>query len=156
MRRVMQIVTIAAAAIAAGSGLGHERVAGGQPADAPPAATQTDNRDAAQPFRSRRPVRPSSVSRDPVLPPEPGPADRRIPPITEVAPPDDWTPEERRNIEVYEKSNRSVVNITTRTVRPENLFYVEVAEGSGSGSVLDQEGHILTNLHVIEGRARPA
>ncbi len=59
--------------------------------------------------------------------------------------------EERRNIEVYEKSNRSVVNITTRTVRPENLFYVEVAEGSGSGSVLDQEGHILTNLHVIEG-----
>lgn len=151
MRSVMQIVTIAAAAIAAGSGLGHERVAGGQPADAPPAATQADNRDAAQPFRSRRPVRPSSVSRDPVLPPEPGPADRRIPPITEVAPPDDWTPEERRNIEVYEKSNRSVVNITTRTVRPENLFYVEVAEGSGSGSVLDQQGHILTNLHVIEG-----
>jgi S1-C subfamily serine protease len=63
----------------------------------------------------------------------------------------EWTPEERRNIRVYELTNRSVVNITTRTLRPDFPFFADVAEGSGSGSVLDKDGHILTNLHVIEG-----
>ena len=61
-----------------------------------------------------------------------------------------FTPEEQRNIAVYERTNRSVVNIMTRTVRPDFMFHVEVAEGSGSGSILDKRGHILTNLHVIE------
>jgi S1-C subfamily serine protease len=72
-------------------------------------------------------------------------------PLEDLADEDDWTAEERRNIEVYERSNRSVVNIMTRTVRPDFLFRIEVAEGSGSGSVLDEQGHILTNLHVIDG-----
>ncbi|MFO0915548.1 MAG: trypsin-like peptidase domain-containing protein [Pirellulales bacterium] len=62
------------------------------------------------------------------------------------------TPEERVNIAVYEKSNRSVVNITTKSMRMERLWLLPVpAEGAGSGSVLDAEGHILTNFHVIEG-----
>ena len=78
------------------------------------------------------------------------------PNITEpnVADDDDpeWTPEERRNIRVYEKTNRSVVNIMTRTiVRADFAFRTEVAEGSGSGSVLDRDGHLLTNMHVIDG-----
>ncbi len=61
------------------------------------------------------------------------------------------TPEERINVKVYEKCNRSVVNISTLTVRPDRWMLFEVpAEGSGSGSVLDRAGHILTNYHVIE------
>ena len=65
--------------------------------------------------------------------------------------PQDWTPEERVNIAVYENVNRSVVNINTR-VRAEVLFVLDVAaEGMGSGSVLDKAGHILTNFHVVEG-----
>ena len=62
------------------------------------------------------------------------------------------TPEERVNIQVYEKVNRSVVNITTRVGRTDNFFFMleAPAEGAGSGSVLDSEGHILTNFHVIE------
>lgn len=67
----------------------------------------------------------------------------------------DWSrysPEERVNIGVYEKANRSVVNITTRTVRPDFFMRAELAaDGTGSGSVLDRQGHILTNLHVVEG-----
>lgn len=63
-----------------------------------------------------------------------------------------YSPEERVNIRVYEKNNRSVVNITTRTVRPDFFMQAEVAaDGTGSGSVMDKEGHILTNLHVVEG-----
>jgi S1-C subfamily serine protease len=61
-----------------------------------------------------------------------------------------YTPEERVNIAVYEHSNRSVVHITTRTVVQE-LFFETPREGSGAGSILDQNGHILTNFHVVEG-----
>lgn len=64
----------------------------------------------------------------------------------------DLTPDEKRNIFVYEKGNRGVVHITTRSVQIDNILQMErPAEGSGSGSVLDKQGLILTNYHVIEG-----
>jgi len=64
----------------------------------------------------------------------------------------DLTPEERVNVSVYESVNRSVVNIGTKLVRSEIFSLFEVpAEGAGSGSVLDTDGHILTNFHVIDG-----
>ncbi len=69
-------------------------------------------------------------------------------------PPDQsgFTPEERVNIAVYDRNDRSVVNITTRAVRADVFMMFDVpTEGAGSGSVLDQEGRILTNYHVIEG-----
>jgi S1-C subfamily serine protease len=62
------------------------------------------------------------------------------------------TPEERVNVAVYERVNRSVVNINTRTVRADPFFMFEApSEGAGSGSVLDRQGHVLTNFHVVEG-----
>ncbi len=65
---------------------------------------------------------------------------------------DDWTPEERTNIAVYEKANRGVVNITTRTVRADYFMMATIdTDGTGSGSIIDKRGHILTNLHVVEG-----
>lgn len=64
---------------------------------------------------------------------------------------DELTPEERVNIHVYEKANRSVVNITTKASKEALLVFEVPLEGSGSGSVLSKEGHILTNYHVIEG-----
>jgi S1-C subfamily serine protease len=68
--------------------------------------------------------------------------------------PADLSPEERVNVEVYQKVNRSVVNITTRSVEVDPFWGVSGrSEGSGSGSVLDRKGHILTNFHVI-GEAR--
>jgi S1-C subfamily serine protease len=61
----------------------------------------------------------------------------------------DVTAEEAVNVAVYERVNRSVVNITTKS--GQNFLFLEgVSEGSGSGCVLDTRGHILTNFHVIE------
>ena len=66
-----------------------------------------------------------------------------------------FTPEERVNISVYETVNRSVVHITTRTLTREMFRRAEsVPAGTGSGSVLDGSGHILTNWHVVEGASK--
>jgi S1-C subfamily serine protease len=63
-----------------------------------------------------------------------------------------FTPEERTNIAVYEAVNRSVVNINTKATVASGLFLLEVpSEGAGSGIVLDKQGHVLTNYHVVEG-----
>ncbi len=66
--------------------------------------------------------------------------------------PDELSPEERINVAVYENANRSVVNISTVATRPSAFMLLEYeSEGAGSGSVLDKEGHLLTNYHVVEG-----
>lgn len=63
---------------------------------------------------------------------------------------DDLLPEERTNIAVYQRCNRSVVNISTSS-RMDSFLTVSLKKGTGSGSVLDQAGTILTNQHVIVG-----
>lgn len=63
-----------------------------------------------------------------------------------------YSAEEKSNIEVYKELNKSVVNISTRSYTRDPIFMTaEPQEGSGSGSILDKSGHILTNYHVIEG-----
>jgi S1-C subfamily serine protease len=61
---------------------------------------------------------------------------------------------ERRIIDVYERVAPSVVNVTTRVLRRSFFFDVVPEEGAGSGFVLDQDGHILTNFHVVDGAER--
>jgi S1-C subfamily serine protease len=57
-------------------------------------------------------------------------------------------PNERIAVQIYERCNKSVVNIDTQTTH--TLLFAQIDEpGAGSGIVLDKEGHILTNLHVI-------
>ena len=62
-----------------------------------------------------------------------------------------YTIEEKQNISVYETTNDAVVNITTETVGV-NWFLEPIPQegGSGSGSIIDSRGYILTNTHVIE------
>lgn len=62
-----------------------------------------------------------------------------------------YNPQEAINIAVYERTNRGVVNISTKAIRASSFFRETSIEGSGSGSVIDLQGHILTNYHVIEG-----
>jgi S1-C subfamily serine protease len=69
--------------------------------------------------------------------------------IIEAAGRESLDAEEQNNINVYRKNIASVVNITSR-VMTFNFFYGAVPqEGQGSGFVIDKEGHILTNYHVI-------
>ena len=58
---------------------------------------------------------------------------------------------ERRVIDVYDRVAPSVVNVTTQVLRRGFFFDVIPEEGAGSGFVLDQAGHVLTNFHVIDG-----
>lgn len=57
--------------------------------------------------------------------------------------------EEQNNIDVYRKNIGSVVNITSRAVTFDFFYGLVPEEGQGSGFIIDKQGHILTNYHVI-------
>src|SRR5678815_4445013 len=64
--------------------------------------------------------------------------------------------DEQSTIDVFEKFSRSVVHVTSLAVR-KNLMTLDVTEipqGTGSGFVWDQQGHVVTNFHVVAGGER--
>lgn len=66
-----------------------------------------------------------------------------------------YTQDELQNIAVYEKCNEAVVNINTQ-VTGINWFLEPVVEdgGSGSGSIIDNKGYVITNVHVIDNATK--
>jgi S1-C subfamily serine protease len=70
-----------------------------------------------------------------------------------VDPRGEYTTEEKVNISVYEKAAPAVVHVTNvRELRNSfNLDLQQIHKGTGSGFVWDEEGHIVTNYHVIDG-----
>jgi len=69
--------------------------------------------------------------------------------ITEAAPNESLDGEEQNNISVYRRNIPSVVNVTSRAMAFDFFYGLVPQEGQGSGFVIDKEGHILTNYHVI-------
>jgi len=57
--------------------------------------------------------------------------------------------DEQNTVEVYRRVSPAVVNVTARTMELDFFFQVVPKEGTGSGFVIDDQGHILTNYHVV-------
>jgi len=74
--------------------------------------------------------------------------------ITEAAGGESLDSEEQNNISVYRRNIPSVVNVTSRAMTFDFFYGLVPQEGQGSGFVIDKEGHILTNYHVVATRAR--
>ncbi|MDT5268088.1 MAG: hypothetical protein QOH49_274 [Acidobacteriota bacterium] len=56
--------------------------------------------------------------------------------------------DEQNNIEVFRAISPGVVSISA--TRQPHSFFDAGSRGGGTGSVIDEQGHILTNYHVIE------
>ena len=59
------------------------------------------------------------------------------------------TEDEKNNIAVYERAADGVVNVTSTAIQQDFFFNAVPTQGSGSGSIIDTKGHILTNHHVV-------
>jgi len=60
-------------------------------------------------------------------------------------------PTEAQNVRIYKQASPAIANIVTRAVQYDFFFDAVPVEGAGSGFVIDTEGHILTNYHVVQG-----
>ncbi len=66
-----------------------------------------------------------------------------------------YTQDEIQNITVYEKCSDAVVNINTQVVAYDWFLEPYIQDGgSGSGSIIDKRGYILTNVHVIQNATK--
>lgn len=97
----------------------------------------------------------------------PGEAQPTLPPPTQtpyiiVATPTPLSDTDMRPIDIeeqlitnlYERVSPSVVHIASRVVTMDFFFGPMSSEGTGSGFVWDDQGHIVTNYHVIDGADR--
>jgi len=62
------------------------------------------------------------------------------------------TPDEKNNIDIFSKTNKSVVYVTNTQLQRDrfSLNIYEIPAGAGTGIVWDKSGHIVTNFHVIK------
>jgi S1-C subfamily serine protease len=74
--------------------------------------------------------------------------------LTEASAAPAYDQEEQQNIAVYKKGLPSVVNITSTAVAFDFFYGPVPQQGQGSGFILDAQGHILTNYHVIADARR--
>ena len=67
-----------------------------------------------------------------------------------------YTIDEQQNISVYEKCNGAVVNITTQEMTAPFWFFEPTLQegGSGTGSIIDKRGYVITNVHVISNASK--
>jgi len=64
------------------------------------------------------------------------------------------TPDEQNNIDVYRYARQATVYITSTAVRRDFFFQPVAQQSLGSGFLINDEGFILTNYHVVSGSSR--
>ena len=69
-----------------------------------------------------------------------------LPPV-----PSGLTEEEKRDISIFRRASRSVAFITSIALRRDLFTFdvMEIPQGAGSGFLWDDQGHVVTNYHVI-------
>jgi S1-C subfamily serine protease len=82
----------------------------------------------------------------PTIPPTATPA----PPVLPTVPPEAFNALEAQVEAVYAQAAPAVVNITTRSIAYDIFMQPIPQEGTGSGFLYDDQGHIVTNYHVVE------
>ncbi len=68
-----------------------------------------------------------------------------------VTPRGDLAADEKTTMELFEKAKASVVFITTRerVMDPWTRDIFSIPQGTGSGFIWDEQGHVITNYHVV-------
>lgn len=61
---------------------------------------------------------------------------------------------EQAQVTLFENVAPSVAYITTEHLQRTSLFTAAVAQGAGSGFLWDNQGHVVTNNHVVAGARR--
>jgi S1-C subfamily serine protease len=65
-----------------------------------------------------------------------------------------YSTDELNNIEIYKQAHVATVNITSIVYQQDWFMQVYPSEGSGSGFLINEDGQILTNRHVVQGTSK--
>lgn len=65
-----------------------------------------------------------------------------------------YTADEQNNIDIYRTAKEATVNITSIVIQEDWFYGAYQGEGAGSGFIINPDGRILTNYHVVKGSSQ--